>query len=97
MLARALAIAWEMCPSVDLVIKSVIRVGMALAVWPWFEFGGKFLLMLAAIGLVGHAEGTFAKHAASKVRKEAERALLFVAPFLTIWVRDKREDDNGMG
>lgn len=90
-------IAWEMLPSVDLVIKSVIRVGMAIAVWPWFEFGGKFLLMLAAIGLVGHAEGIFAKHAAAKVRKEADRLLLFVAPFLTIWVRDKREDDNGMG
>ena len=96
MFTRALSIGAEMVPSGDLWIKSAIRVGVGLAVLPWFEFGGKFMFMLAAIGLVGHAEGIFAKHAAAKIKTEAERLYLLVLMFVFGGVRGDDEDKGGM-
>ena len=115
MIRRAIEIGSEMIPSADLVIKSTIRVGMGVAVMNvaplapaaavhWVDFAGKFLIMLAAIGLVGHAEGVFAKHAAAKIRVEAARLgwwcvglVLLAVSAVTLQAREPHEDDNGLG
>lgn len=111
-LTRIAGIAREMIPSVDLTIKSAIRaaIGGAL-IWGshlapagaahWVEFGGKFLIMLAAIGFVGHAESVFAGHVAAKVRAEASRFGWLVATGIvmaicavTLLARDWRTEDE---
>ena len=69
---RALGIARDMTPSVDLTVKTAIRASMGLALlWtghPWLDLAGKFMLLVAAYGLVGHMEGTFVAHASGKLR-----------------------------
>lgn len=114
-LARLTGITREMVPSVDLVIRAGIRATLGIGVimtaaWlpesaaPWATFAGKFCLMLAVISLVGHAEGTFAAHAASKIRIEVPRIMVMLAyPFLLVWFavslmfRAEHEDEGGMG
>lgn len=77
---RIAAIAYQMLPSLDLVFAAGIRAtigGVALAiatafhgtaVSEWLQFGGRLFVVLAAWGIVVHAEGVFVKHAAAKVR-----------------------------
>lgn len=66
----ALGIAREMVPSADLIVKAAIRaiVGASL-IYVW-AFAGKFFFMMAAITLVGHAEGVFASHASDWIRRQ---------------------------
>ena len=85
MLHRLTVIGRELLPTADLVCKSVLRAGIGLAiiygssyvaepVAGWLSFGGKFFVMIAAIGLFGHIEGTIAKHVSAKLRIEGTRA-----------------------
>lgn len=110
-LATTRTIAWQMTPSWDHVIKCAVRMCMGAglmlgasmlheAIAPWATFGGKLFVMLAIIGLFGHAEGVFAAHVSAKIQKETARlAVVGVAAIsmLTIGARDEREDDMGMG
>ena len=115
MLSRLVSIGREMLPSFDLVCKSAIRATIGLSivglagyapqpVAPWISFAGKFFVMLAAIGLLGHAEGIFASHVSAKLRLEAPRAAwVLAAPFLliaalaTVHAREPHEDEHGLG
>lgn len=110
---RSLSIAREMIPTVDLVIKSCIRAGIGIGVLAaaphlphsdLVRFAGKFAIMLALIGLVGHAEGVFSKHVAAKLRIEAARigwAIVYVALLavsaITLLARDDETENGDMG
>ena len=75
---RIILIGREMLPSLDLIVRSVIRVGVGGALifaanklspsWQWFSLVGHMLITLALISFVSHAETVFSGHAASKLR-----------------------------
>lgn len=97
MLRRTMQITREMLPSVDVLVRGMIRAGIGIGLlmcvsWlgHWAEFGGKFFLMMAAITIIGHAEGVFCAHAAAKIRIEAERLMflgLMVAGIVVVGLR----------
>lgn len=73
MLWKGLQIARDMVPGWDLMIRAAIRSGIGLAaIVAGFEFVGKFCLMLAAITVVGHAEGVFVDHCAGWTRRRLD-------------------------
>ena len=90
--ARILAIAREMLPSLDLIVRSVIRVGVGGALifaanklspsLQWMSLVGHMLITLALISFVSHAETVFSGHAASKLRVIGRRVWeVMMVPF----------------
>ena len=85
---RMLVIAWDMTPSADLALKTSLRAGIGLTLlWlpisqpfaEWAALAGKLMLLIAAYGLVGHAEGVFVSHAADKLRAIGGSVVVFFA------------------
>lgn len=111
MLTTVHRIAREALPSLDLVIKSAVRVAVGLtAIWvapfaplgydEWAVFGGRMFIMLAAIGLFSHVEGTLCNHVASKVKHESWRlamSTVVAIAAVTLYAREEHEDEGGMG
>lgn len=107
MIRKAITIAREMLPSIDLAVKTAIRVSVGLALlWigrqlppsaaiEWIDLAGKFMVIVAAYGLIGHAEGTFANHAADKVRVIAGTiASIAAAAYFSVALLFRTEQDE---
>jgi len=80
MIHTATRIVREAMPGTDIVLRAAIRAGVGLALISagplimdpvWSAFGGKFLVMMAIVTLVGHSEGVVVSHLASKLRSSA--------------------------
>lgn len=89
MIRRLWSIGVEMIPSGDLVVRATIRAAIGVAIiWAGYETVGKICLVLAAITLVGHAEGVFVAHAAGWIKRRlggVVTAILMPVMLVLLW------------
>lgn len=89
------AILREMTPTADLFIRASIRAMIGIGAFTvasvlppelahWAEFAGKFILMLAAITLFGHAETIFCNHAADWLKTRLATTASYAAMVVLI-------------
>lgn len=91
-------IARDMLPTLEVIVRSGIRFGAGVAVLlvapSWLAPFGHVLMVMAAIGIVGHAETAFAQHAAAKLRLVWSVVLVPIALIGGLIMAARMNDDD---